>query len=75
LWLVLHKLGRRGILQNRKTKGGEGMKTKKVYRIYISKYEIRFIKWFVAISYKLPNGKLGDIGISWWGICKQDLPF
>ena len=51
------------------------MKTKKVYRIYISKYEIRFIKWFVAISYKLPNGKVRDIAISWWGICKQDLPF
>ncbi len=48
---------------------------KKVYRIYIGKYEIRFIKWFVAISYKLPNGKLRDIGISLHGIVMQDLPF
>ncbi len=51
------------------------MTNKKVYRIYIGKYEIRFIKWFVAISYKLPNGKVRDIAISWWGICKQDLTF
>lgn len=49
--------------------------SKKFFRFKIGKYEIRFIKWFVAISYKLPNGKVRDIGISWWGICKQNLPF
>lgn len=47
----------------------------KFFRFKIGKYEIRFKKWFVGISYKLPNSNIVDIAIAPGGVCKQEIPF